>query len=69
MLSKGKNQKYMNIRICLLKEGMTFTELAKTLGISISAVSKKLAGKSDWNLQELIIMSTKFGTSIDELVA
>lgn len=69
MLSKGKNRKYMTIKIALLQDGMTYGELAKTLGISISAVSKKLAGKSDWNLQELVIMSKKFGKSIDELIA
>lgn len=68
MLSKGKERKYMNIRIALLKEGMTFTELSKMLGISISAVSKRFSGQSDWNLSELKLMSKKFGNSIDELI-
>lgn len=68
-MSKGKNKRFLTIRICLLKEGMTIKNLAETLGLSISGVNKKLTGTSEWNLEELIIMSKKFGISIDELIA
>jgi predicted transcriptional regulator len=66
---KTKEKPFREIRLEMLKRGMTFADLAKMLGLSTPALSKRMSQKAPWKLPELVIMSKKFGRSIDELVS
>ncbi len=68
-MSKKKEKPFKVIRCMLFDREMTYSDLAKILGLSTPAISKKLSGKSQWKLLELQIMSRKFGKTIDELVS
>jgi transcriptional regulator with XRE-family HTH domain len=60
---------FINIRIMLARHGVTQGELAEKLGITKSAITKKLDGVLYWKLPELLIMKEIFGLTIDELVS
>jgi len=66
---KTKEKPFKEIRLEMLKRDMTYADLAKMLGLSTPAISKRMAKKVPWKLPELVIMSKKFGRSIDELVS
>ena len=66
---KIREKPFQEIRIEMLKRNMNHESLGRMLGLSTPAVSKRLSKKAPWKLPELIIMSKKFGRSIDELVS
>lgn len=51
----------------LLKNGNTREELAEKIGISRPALSNRLAGKTDWNWNDVLKVSEVIGCSLNEL--
>lgn len=64
-MDKRKN---MNIRIHMLKHGLTQKSMAELLKINAVTLNYKLNGKNEFTQLELTKMSEIFNVSIDELV-
>ena len=58
----------IEIKVMLLRKGLTITELAEKIGLPRKAVSARLNGHKDWNLSELEAVAKVFGVNMWELM-
>lgn len=56
-MSKIKHLPYENLKVKLFQHKISYSDLAKLLNLSETAVSHKINGKSDFMLQEAIRVS------------
>ncbi|MBS5400350.1 XRE family transcriptional regulator [Bifidobacterium pullorum subsp. gallinarum] len=57
-----------NVKILLTAKRLTQTDLAKALGVTRSAASYKLSGKSVWSVPDLVRTANFLGTSSEALL-
>lgn len=55
---------YRNLKAEIARSGLSRTAVAEALGISLSTLSCKLAGKSPWLFEEAIKLKQVLGTDI-----
>lgn len=60
--------KNTKIKGLMAEHGLTQRDLATFLGVSLVSINLKINGKSEFKTSELIILSQKFKTKIDDLV-
>lgn len=51
----------------MARNRITQAELASTLGLSQSAISRRLNGESEWTANELVALARMFGISLSAL--
>lgn len=51
-----KKPKYLAIRVEMAKKGETLEDLAKLLNLSISGVSQRIRGNTDWTIGEVEVL-------------
>ena len=51
----------------LLEEGNTRGKLAKEIGISRPALSKRLSGDTEWNWNDVLVIAKVTGCTLNEL--
>lgn len=56
---------YPNLRAEMARKRVTMTELAEHLHITISTLSLKMSGKSDFTLKEAIAIRSFLGVEMD----
>ena len=57
-----------NVRMLLTALNRTQADLAKALGVTRSAMSIKLAGKSTWSVPDVVNTANYLGTSMESLI-
>ena len=57
-----------NVRMLLTALNHTQADLAKALGVTRSAMSIKLAGKSTWSVPDVVNTANYLGTSMESLI-
>ena len=58
---------FNNLRAEMKRHGKTISDIGQFLGITTSAVSLKLNGKTEFTLKEICILAEKFNCSLDYL--
>lgn len=56
------------VHVLMRRRGMAQLELADTLGINQSALSKKLYGRRSWSLDELLAVARELNVEVTELL-
>lgn len=56
------------IKVLLAAKGLTQTSLASALGVSNSAISRKITGENSFSSAEYSKMADLFGVSVDSLL-
>ena len=59
------NKEYL--RYICSTQGKTFEDLAKSLGINLSTFYRKLSGESDFTRNEIKIVRSELGLSIEDV--
>lgn len=61
--------KYKNLITELNAHNFTYTTLAKLLGLSITSISRKMSGKRNFTLEEMVVIKNLLGSdmSVEEL--
>lgn len=57
-----------NVRAEMARKGLSQTALAELLGISQTAVSKRLRGDTPWDINELIRAADTLGVPLETLL-
>lgn len=55
------HEPYNNFKGFIRANGLTYKDIASTLGITISTVSMKINGYSDFYLNEIALLKNKYG--------
>lgn len=56
---------YQNIRLLMLKNNISFEDIANALNISRDTASKKINGKANLSVDELLTIQKKFFANYD----
>ena len=64
---KTQVKQYLQIRMLMVKNGITQEELAKKMGLGKSTLNKKLNGKSPWLLNECFLLADILGAPFDHI--
>mgnify|MGYP001623678933 CR=1 FL=1 len=56
---------YNNFKGFIRASGLTYKDIALTLGVTIGTVSMKVNGYSDFYLNEIALLKSKYGVSDD----
>lgn len=64
-----KHNPYNKLKAALREKRITYRDISCLLGISYSAVSKKINGVSDFYLSEVLCMEDSFGLNIQFFVS
>ena len=55
------------LRYLCISQGKTYETLAKSLGINLSTLYRKLSGESDFTRNEIQIVRSELGLSIEDV--
>ena len=58
-----------NVRAELARRRLSQSDLAAHLGVSQTAISKRLSGEVAWDINELSTVAAFFGLTVEQLVA
>lgn len=67
MVLEQKTIRYPNLLAEMARSGDTYTIIAELLGISVSAVSRRLNGEVDWSKSEIDTLCEHYAKDYDYL--